>query len=277
MQDGFYPDLPAADYFALPDRISVSTLRAHRMTGAHARHHMDEDRVPTAAMLKGSLVHTLILEPEKLASRFAFGPDVSRATKEWKAWAMEQPEGVALLKESDLAEAVSMCKWLDDMPTIAHLVKGAGPVEASVLWSETDALTGTTLRFRARPDKLVGVAGSGILVDLKTCADISTRALERTIYDRGYHLQMAHYMRGLAAVGQTVEHAVLIFIESSAPHTARAMLMAESWLDAANAELNSLRVRHAECLAKGEWQGWPDAIIDTEAPVWLTAKEGVVL
>lgn len=269
MKTGFFSELPAAEYFGQAGRISKSILMAHRKSPAHAMYSMTVQHEATPAMRLGSLVHTLILEPGQVASRYAIGPDAARNTREWREWSAAQSDGVELLKPSEYAEAVAMTRWMDTMPVVAQLVRGAGPVEASVLWTETDPTTGVELHFRARPDKLVE---PGILVDVKTTADISDRGIERAITTYGYHLQMALYMQGLAAVGHAVDHAVILWVESVAPYDARATLLGESWLEAARNELVILKARHAECVASGEWPGYADCITDSEAPIWLTKE-----
>ena len=271
MTNGFHENLPAAQYFALPNRVSKSVLMAHRKSSAHAYHAMNETVEQTAGMRMGSLVHTLVLEPGELNARYAVGPDAARNTKEWKEWAAAQVPGRELIKGSEYAEACAMARWIERKPTISRLIRGAGPVEASVLWSETDRLTGVTLDYRARPDKLV--QSPSILVDLKTTADISDRGIERTILSFGYHLQMALYMQGLAAVGKPVDHAVIVWVENVAPYEARATLLNQLWIDIADAELAVLKVKHAECVAQGEWPGFEDAITDVDPPAWMLKGE----
>lgn len=57
---------------------------------------------PTEALIHGTLFDTMLFEPcEVFEARYAFGPDVSKASKEWKAWAEMQPAGAELFKQSD--------------------------------------------------------------------------------------------------------------------------------------------------------------------------------
>jgi hypothetical protein len=267
MTNGLHTNLAPETYFGLENRVSKSVLMAHRLSPAHALHTMHKSTDQTPSMRLGSLVHTLILEPEKLASRYAVGPEAARNTKEWKEWAANQDEKLELLKVSEFEEARAMTAWLDTKPTIARLINGPGPVEASILWTETDAITGIAIDFRGRPDKIR--TDLEVLIDIKTTADISDRAIERTIHAFGYHLQMELYMQGLKAVGAPVSHAVIVFIENKAPHDARAILLDESWLEAARTELVTLKAKHAEALATTKWPGFPDAIVDSSAPTWL--------
>lgn len=274
MKTGFFTDMPATEYFSGTGRVSKTILMAHRKSPAHALHAMTAQQEATPAMRLGSLVHCLILEPGQLNARYAVGPDAARNTREWKEWSAEQSEGKELLRASEYADALAMTRWLEKKPTLAKLVRAVGPVESSVLWTETDAMTGTQLHFRARPDKLVQ---PGLLVDLKTTADISDRGIERTIANFGYNLQMALYMQGLAAVGYAVDHAVIVWVESAPPYEARATLLGESWLDLAEKELAVLKAKHAECITTGMWPGFPDCITDSEAPLWLTKENSNVL
>lgn len=275
MTDGIHLGLAPAEYFAEPGAISKSVLMGHRLSAAHAYHAMTVQTEQTPAMRLGSLVHTLVLEPHRINERYVVGPDAARNTKEWKTWSEEHSDGREQLKGSEYAEAAAMAGFMRTMPTIARLIQGPGPVEASMFWTAPDKITGVPLRFRGRPDKIH--TDLSILIDLKTTADISDRGIERTIQSFGYHLQAALYMRGLAALGTPCDHAVIVWIENKAPHTARATLLGQSWIDAAEAELNALIIRHAECVSHGEWPGFADVITDSEAPAWIMTNTGGAL
>lgn len=73
MPDIIY-DLPEQEYFKL-DAASNSLLSKVKRSPAHAKEAMDNPADPTPSMRLGSLMHTLVLEPEKFEERYHVASD----------------------------------------------------------------------------------------------------------------------------------------------------------------------------------------------------------
>ena len=77
-------DLPSRDYHAGPG-ISSSTLKRALRSLDHYLRSLEEDREPTDSMLLGSMVHTLVFEPETWGETYAMEPDWSECDLPSKA------------------------------------------------------------------------------------------------------------------------------------------------------------------------------------------------
>src|SRR3954467_1940672 len=87
--------------------LSYSGLKLLAKSPAHYFAWTRDERRPTierAGQLEGSLAHCLILEPAEYPFRYAVGPDVSRATREWKEFEARHPNHVCV-KPSQAAAA----------------------------------------------------------------------------------------------------------------------------------------------------------------------------
>lgn len=145
----------------------------------------------------GSAVHALVLEGRDALNRgFAVMPDgMSRRTRAGKEWSAErEAEGRTILAQSE-AETVIACDRAIryEFPAFAKSL-GAAPIrERSIFWK--DETSGVWCR--ARPDAYGLTEDGGTLIDLKTCSDLGR--FERQVFEAGYDVQLAFYMRGLYA------------------------------------------------------------------------------
>jgi len=55
--------------------LSYSSLKAFSVTPNHLVSYWNKERTSSAAMVKGSLIHTLILEPETFGDVYAIGTE----------------------------------------------------------------------------------------------------------------------------------------------------------------------------------------------------------
>lgn len=124
-----------------------------------------------------------------------------------------------------------------------------GTAETSLFWK--DPLTGVMLRGRTdyiRPS-------DGIIADIKTYGQVSDEEdLSRQIVKMGYHRQAALYLDALKAVyGIESNGFVNIFVTTSAPFTARPVILDDASLEKGRAENHELLKRFRECQETDEW------------------------
>lgn len=235
-------EMPEAQYHALDD-IGSTTLRDVSQRGAllalwHAQHNPVQ---PNDAMIFGTVCHSLVVPQQgaELAwdrdavvrelmrlggcESYAVGPEARRNSKAWTSWAADQPEGVALLKPSDLVateqtadRALACARAVRSCEAARPLLEGA-QCETSILW--TDERTG--LRCKARIDALSWCGG--YVTDLKctTAADPASFIGPRGIvWTRRYLLQAAYYLDAARMAGLADDSTQCTYIAAhpEAPH-----------------------------------------------------------
>lgn len=263
---GIVYGLDADEYHKMPG-ISCSGLRDFARSPAHYYAlHVDPTRPPPtekAGQLEGTLAHCAILEPEQFDTRYAVGPDVSRATKEWKAWEASQVRQA--IKPQQAAVARAQAASVRRLADVAALLS-AGRPEVSAFWSDPD----TGIECRCRPDWVHQVQGSGvILVDVKTCSDASPDEFARQVARKGYHRQAAWYSDGFQiASGQQVLGFVFAAVEDQWPFAASAVMLDDEGLQRGREQNRELLERFAQCWRTNEWPGYSSAITPIALPAW---------
>lgn len=155
---------------------------------------------PTDAMLFGTMVHCLVLEPDAFETRFmaiddtemcaTIGGAKPRATNKYKDWMNEQRalagERVVVAPEDYKHAKVIALNVLYNRAS-AKVLKLTEHRETKIEWNNKN------FNFRG----IIDAHGPKCIMDLKTCADAETRKFQRDIITNGYYLQAAMYMHGL--------------------------------------------------------------------------------
>ena len=263
---GLFYGMDIDKYHASP-AISNSGLRDFARSPAHFYGlHLDPDRpapVEKAGQLEGTLAHCAILEPAQFDARYAVGPDVSRSTKEWKAF--EASQSRQCIKPDQYAAAQAQARAVHQLPDIARILS-AGQPEVSAFWIDPD----TGVLCRCRPDWVHPVGNNSVvLLDVKTYSDASPKEFARQVARKGYHNQAAWYSDGYEqASGQHVVGFVFVAVESAWPHAASAVMLDDEGLAKGRADNRLLLDQYARCLAGDEWPGFTPTIELITLPAW---------
>lgn len=157
--------------------------------------------VQTDAMIYGSMVHCLILEPTEFENRYYVINDLEicseiggakpRATNKYKEWYSEQEatatqQGKQIVEYSDYQSALLQSLNVRHNAAAKSVMNKIIETEKKIEWEDKN------FKFRGVID------GDGsVIVDLKSCADASPRKFQRQIIEMDYHLQAALYLKGL--------------------------------------------------------------------------------
>lgn len=223
------------------------------------------DAEPSDALRRGSLLHTLVLEPHAIAHRYRVKPEgMNFATKDGKAWRDATPAGIEIVTEAEHVAACRQARNLRALPEIAALL-GSGEAEVSFFWMDEE--TGTYCKGRA--DWVFRSTGGVVLLDLKTTEDATPEAFGRSCARYGYHRQDAWYSDGWTqATGEPVLGFVFGAVESAWPHDAVPYMLDEQARAKARAQIGSLLQLHADCTAADQWPGIAGEITTLSLPAW---------
>ena len=253
-----------ADYLAVP-AMSNSGLKLMRKSPAHYIAGQDPDAEQKPSLRRGSLLHTLVLEPHTMVARYRVKPEgMNFATKDGKAWRDETPEGVEIITAAEHRTAQRQAKNLRAVPEIAALL-GDGSSEVSFFW--LDESTGQTCKGRA--DWVFRTPAGVILLDLKTTEDASPEGFSRASARYVYHMQAAWYSDGWhRATGDNVLGFVFGAVESGWPNVAQAYMLDDEATEKGRAECRALLNRFAMCRDADTWPAYAEAIQPITLPAW---------
>lgn len=211
----------------------------------------DDDKKETAAMLLGTITHSLVLEPKDFDSQYVVMPKMDRRTKQGKEEfeAFEFKNRGKLCIDSEMFNTASkmaasvlknskMVKWLNE-----------GIIEQSMYWE--DELTG--VKLRARPD----IRYKNIIIDLKTNGDASPSGAAKSSAQFDYPLSAAQYTDGVdVCLGNITEFYLFCFVEKVEPFDCMIYRLPEEDLEKARARRREYIHKIAECEASGLWPGY---------------------
>jgi hypothetical protein len=263
MPEGVYPGVNALAYHMWPgaSQSRLKILRDH--TPAHVRWAMDHPDEPTDAMRLGAAVHTCVLEPDLFGSLYVRGIEGDGRTKAVKeareALAAEHPNA-QILRVADFATCLAIRDAVAAHPFTASLLDGER--ECSMVW--TDPATG--VKCRGRVDGMARKIAA--ITDLKTAMDASPLRFPMVIYNYGYHIQAAMYLRGAKALGIEADSFAVVAVEKEPPWAVAVYQLAGAAIYDGERELEPLLERWAACEESGEWPGYPTDVVKLDLPEW---------
>lgn len=271
---GVVYDMPFADYLAV-EAVSSSGLRNAARSMWHYRNRVDVEQ--TRPMLRGTLAHCAVLEPDALAKRYVVTPadapkrpteaqwaakksnESSQAAKDWWNNFNAALAGREVVTHDEFAvtqlqlEAIRQCRELADL-----LATGRG--EVSIFWIDED----TGLYCKARPDWL-----SDMALDLKTCADESPSGFSRAAARLRYDLQDAHYSAGIEAVTGRAVPFIFGAVTNKPPVLAVPYVLTDEVRGNARDERRELMQRLAQCQRENEWPAYGAGVQLLDFPAYM--------
>ena len=153
-------------------------------------------RESSPAMILGSLVHAMLLEPSTVEERFAVAPIVDKRTKAGKeAWddfkksVDEKGEGIEIVTHDDVDQANRMIAAIRENSSSQYFECPTVVKESEIL--STVEFDGSPLQFKFIPDMYC--PEKGFLVDLKTVSSYDPMDWAKDCVYNGYIRQMALY------------------------------------------------------------------------------------
>ena len=246
------------DVYHASGALSATGFKRFLVSPLHFQHYRATGGGDSPALAFGRLFHTLALEPDTFAERYAIAPECDKRTKSGKA------EYAAFLESIADREAVT-----DDgvhrAEKMAVAVRGiiplAGRVEATVrVTSQYGAL-------QCRPDK---IGDDGVIWDLKSTR--SAAGFDRAMYGYGYHWQDAFYRHVMMLATGTLPPPIrFVAVESTEPHDVIVRTVEETLYGYMRPQLEAKLQQYAECVASGSWPGidGDGGVKAVPVPVWV--------
>ena len=266
---GLYENVPEHSYRQW-DAVNQSTLWTFRRSAAHARHaFLHPSSSPTTDL--GSAIHAVLLEPQKLEDRYAVRPPgIDARTKEGKialaAFKDANAGKVILGQRSDFDTLRGVRDAVLDHPVALELLTAPGFTEASFRWDDGE------VACKGRADRIVEFAGDEVVVDVKSTADASPRAMARSFEQYGYALQAAFYLDGLDALEPAARRFIVIAVEKEPPYGIAIYEPDLVWLDYGRTLYRAYLAQWAQCRKNGTWPSYPTSVGVLEAPQWVATR-----
>ncbi len=251
-------ELSNEDYHADKSSVSSSHLKLISQSPKLYWHrYLDPNapkQTPTAAMRLGTLVHSMVLEPDKVHQEFGV-LSAARNTKLGKAELKEFSDaGLEAVSRSDWDLAVQVAASVHKHPAAAKLLSQGEP-ETS--WFFTDPDTG--LKCKIRPDWM----SDDYIIDLKTTQDASPKAFARSTCDLSYHLQQAFYLLPFQE-----KRFVFIAVEKTYPFQVGVYELSPDAKGLGEVKCSQAMHLLKKCRDTNHWPGYSDELQTLNLPDW---------
>jgi|TARA_R110000787_G_scaffold114213_1_gene223895 exodeoxyribonuclease VIII len=258
--------------------LSNSMMTKLLKSPAHLRYYLDNDQEPTPAMILGTQVHTMLLEPGD--ADFVKAPK-DRRTKEGKAQYAELLEtypASSIIKSDTYDQIEGMVDSVLANASASSLLRSAqadGHIEESVFY--TDPIT--QVSCKARIDAVPGKSSclyKDCLVDFKTTIDASPEAFAKSVFNFGYHRQAAHYLScwNNTHPDDPRETFIIIACEKTPPYAVAVYELDNGSVEMGAYEVARLKELYAECVATDTWDAYGNTVHTLELPSWATPRIG---
>lgn len=235
------------------------------------------DKAPTPQMFAGTLMHCALLQPELFDSKYMIGPECSKNSKQWHAFAEGcERIGAEPITQLQRDQAFAQAASLRALPDVAAILAPGCQCEASLFW--TDPGTGVLCKGRLDALRMLGPdpdheRGSIAVLDAKSTDDAGAESFARSVADFLYHFQAAWYTDAAERVFR-LPVALFLFavVEREYPHGARSYVLDEEALDIGRALMTEARELYARCDASGDWPGYPSEPQSLSLPRWYVRK-----
>jgi hypothetical protein len=136
-----------------------------------------------------------------------------------------------------------------------------GTPEQTLIWKHDG------IWFRAKLDWMP--KNSRIYDDFKTTTNARSDAFQRRVYEHGYDMQAAFYMRGLRLLGICDDPIFrFIAVEKEAPHGVSINRLSPAAIELADMKVSRAIEIWKRCLHENRWDGYPPITVDIGPPAW---------
>jgi len=267
---GYYPDLSNDEYHGSFGYGSTTIKILAEKTKAHMDYEMAHPQPMTDALLKGQLLHTMVLEPHKIEEEFAILPDVNRRTKDGKARILafeEGNKGKLFVTKEQHNTALYMARSIKEHPVMGSWFDGSmhGLAEQSIYYwyksEDWDEKNDYKTMFKVRPDYVL--EGHSAIFDLKSTRDASFTGFMKQAKQLKYHMSAAMYLHGcsqnqdfLDRVGTLAfDRFVWVVVENEPPYCATYYEIGPEDL-AEGREIYHRLVRKLDRYNRSDWKGY---------------------
>lgn len=277
-EPGIYPDMPIDVYHADPvpgGSLSSSGARKLLDPGCPALFKWERDN-PTPPKKEfdiGHAAHLLVLGDGPDIDPLPFDNYLTKAAKQAREEARDI--GAIPLLRHEYEQVQAMADAIRQHPTAGALfAPGNGVAEQSLFWQDPKH----GVWRRARPDWMPHRQEDGrlVVVDYKTARAVDPTALQRAVYEHGYHAQAAWYLDAVKALDLTggVEPAfIFVFQAKTAPYLVHLVELDFPALTLGAARNQRALQTYADCQRTNTWPGFNDRITYLPLPPYAEKRD----
>lgn len=229
--------------------LSYSSLKEFRKSPRHFIKYLTEPYERTEAMILGSVVDCLTLEPEKFDKRFLVWEKFDRRSNDAKQKYSElltsaQENKQTLVTMETVEQAKRCVSALMDNEQSRILIEGRRKVQVRLKWTDRDS----RLPMIGYVDFDTEAWGQGFIVDLKTATSADPDEFNRAAGKLDYQLQTGTYLSGYPRCFFKFPLMVFLVVETDDPFNVSVMFCDPKYTEASMNEFHGTLNAFRYCL-----------------------------
>lgn len=255
------------EYHAGP---GISKSHLDTIHGASPKHYwqryLNPDRIreeKTPALLLGSAIHAVILQPDLFTAEYVPNPGIERRSNAGKAELasfISENAGKVILSDDDYQKCLAIRDVVHKHPVVSNLLRG-GVSEQAVY--AIDPETGELIKCQI--DYMVG----SLILDVKTTEDASPAGFGKSSANYRYPHQTAWYWDVLdAAFGEHPEYWAFLAIEKNPPYAMGLYYPDPQQIALARTANCRDFLRIVEHKRSGQWPDYATEALPLQLPGW---------
>jgi hypothetical protein len=248
--------------------VNFSSLKYMAESPKKYRWALDNPKEQTAAMIFGSCVHALLLEPDTVSSLVVTRPPQwdswrTNAAKEWR-----DRQTALVATEEEFAQMTATAQAVKADPKGAWILQRA---EKEVGVFRKHEATGLLLKGRLDLP-FIDLNGNTAVCDIKKVQSVTRDGMSRAIGNGLYHAQLAFYLDLIGAKGGGYIQAV----EEEEPHETRLFKLSDASIERGRAMYESWLTKLAWCIENDRYPGIDEdsaEVAEISEPMWLQREE----
>ncbi len=268
MKDGIYEGIPFEEYEKI-DALNGSKIVNMRRSPMKYKHELDNPTPPTPAMILGTIVHRMILEPALVGRIAVWGDAPEQKVRNGKVWDAFRAahDGELILTKKEYDDATNMTAGVLMNAPIRHYANAGGSTEVTLVWTHPR----TKRRFKGRIDKLIPETHT--IFDLKTTRDCQSYKFGGQAYALAYHIKLAMYAQGYELLIGKEPNVRIGAIDSKPPYESAVYRVTHDILMQGGEELQELTDRIYECEKNNYWPAEHAVETDLILPAYAMASD----
>lgn len=229
--------------------LSFSSLSKFDISPVHYISYLVGKREATPQMLLGSLVHSMILEPEHLDDEYIMAPKFDMRKKEDKEarakFDMEN-ETKKVIDQDTWNTAKDIAGSVYDSPKCVNILSKLDMREAHFVFDYND------LPINGYIDGIGKNNDVPFILEVKTSMSSNPSEVIKDFYNKKYYLQAGIYRKALESMGISDKAPVIyIVVENRAPHIVTVFIATEEYVQHGICELDRLTTEFKEWQSLG--------------------------
>lgn len=238
--------------------LSYSALKAFRKSPKHYMLYLTQPRVQTDAMLLGTVVECLTLEPDRFEKRFMVIPKLNLRTNDGKAererlMILAQKQNLTLIDE-ETKELAEKCRTaLMDHSVSRTIIEHKRHTQVKLAWNHKP----TGIPMIGYVDFESKAWETDFIIDLKTTANADPDEFVKQAAKLDYHIQAGAYLDGYPRCKFTFPQMAFVAVETDDPFNVSVFFCDNQYTDRARDEFHGSVNAFKYCMDNNLWhQGY---------------------